>query len=408
MSTEQPAAPAPAPASSGLIARVQNILLKPAAEWDRIAGESTDVGKLYTGYVAPLAALSAICIAIGLMVFGIGAWLVWVHYSPVQAIVTGIVRFISALVGIYVLGLVIDALAPSFGSEKNAVQAHKVAAYSSTAGLLAGVFMLYPPLGALGILGLYSLVLLYLGLPRVMKTPEDKRIGYFASIIGVCIVIGIVLAVLTSAILAPLMLMGGGGVGTPFGQVSSSGTVQGRVNLPNGASVDLGQMQRAAQDMQQAQQNGGTVKTIDPARLQALLPDSLPGGYTRTSVSNSSGGAVGMGASQAEGEYAKGDAHITLTVMSMGGMAGMASMVGAMGVQGSQESADGYEHVQSNDGRTITEEVSHSANTAKYGVLGHNGAVVTADGSGGASVDDVHAAVNAVGVERVEALVGGT
>ncbi|MES1158327.1 MAG: Yip1 family protein [Terricaulis silvestris] len=408
MSSEQPAAPAPAPASSGLVARVQNILLKPASEWDVIAGESTDVNKLYVGYVLPLAALAAICLIVGLTVFGIPTFLGWIHYSPVTAIASGVIRFVSALVGIFVLGLVIDALAPSFGSQKNAIQAHKVAAYSSTAGLLAGVFMIYPALSALGIVGLYSLVLLYFALPRVMKTPEDKRIGYFASIIGVCIGIGIVLAVIGGIIMAPLMLMGGGGAfgGAPFGQVSNGGNVQGKVNLPNGMSVDLNQAQRAAQEMQNAQ--NGNVKTVDPARLQALLPDSLPGGYTRSSVSNSSGGAVGMGASQAEAEYAKGDSHITLTVVSMGGMSGMASMVGAMGVQGSEENSDGYTHVQSNDGRTITEELSRGANTAKYAVLGHNGAAVSAEGSGGASMDDVHAAVNAVGVERVEALAGGT
>jgi len=410
MPSDQPVTPAPSPATAGLVARVQNILLKPASEWDRIATEQTDVNKLYVGYVVPLAALAAICLAIGLAVFGMGNWLLAIHFSLVQAIVMGAIRFVGAVVGIYIMALIIDALAATFGSEKNALQAHKVSVYSATAALVGGVFTLYPPLGLLGaLMGIYSLVLLYLALPRVMKTPEDKRIGYFASIIGVCIVVGIVFWVITNAIMGPLMLssMANNTITTPFGQVSSNGTMQGKINLPNGGSVDLNQMQRAAQEMQQAQQNGGTVKTVDPARLQALLPDSLPGGYTRTSVSNSSGGAVGMGASQAEGEYAKGDAHIDLTVMSMGGMAGLASMAGAMGVQGSQESSDGYTHVQSNDGRTISEEVSHSENTAKYAVIGHNGAVVTADGSGGASVDDVHAAVNAVGVERVEALAAG-
>src|SRR3546814_17909838 len=47
-----------------------------------------------------------------------------------------------------------------------------VAAYSATAAWVAGVFQIVPSLGWIGaILGLYSLYLLYLGLPILMKAP---------------------------------------------------------------------------------------------------------------------------------------------------------------------------------------------------------------------------------------------
>ena len=52
-------------ASTGLIARVQNILMKPAAEWDVIDGEPATVGGLYTGYACILAAIPAIASVIG-------------------------------------------------------------------------------------------------------------------------------------------------------------------------------------------------------------------------------------------------------------------------------------------------------------------------------------------------------
>ena len=69
------------------------------------------------------------------------------------------------------------------------MQALKVAAYSSTAAWLAGIFILIPALGFLQILGLYSLYLLYLGLPRLMKTPEDKALVYTAIVIVAAFVI---------------------------------------------------------------------------------------------------------------------------------------------------------------------------------------------------------------------------
>ena len=75
------------------------------------------------------------------------------------------------------LALIIDALAPTFNGTKNQIQALKVAAYCSTASWMAGIFALIPGLRFFGILGLYSLYLLYLGLPVLMKSPQGKGDG---------------------------------------------------------------------------------------------------------------------------------------------------------------------------------------------------------------------------------------
>jgi hypothetical protein len=97
--------------------------------------------------------------------------------------------FVLSLVAVYVIGLIIDALAPTFGGTRNPIQALKVAAYSSTASWLAGVFALLPGLRVLQILGLYSLYLLYLGLPVLMKAPQDKAVGYTAVVVIAAIVV---------------------------------------------------------------------------------------------------------------------------------------------------------------------------------------------------------------------------
>ena len=141
--------------------------------------------------------------------------------------------------------------------------------------------------------------------------------------------------------------------------------------------------------------------TLAPDALQAFLPQALPGGFTRTSLSSGTGGAMGMNASQAEADYQKGDARMTVTVVSMGAMGGIAAMAGAMGVQQSRQDADGYSRTSAVEGRVVTEEMSRASNHASYGVVGH-GVSVSAEGSG-ISVDDAHAAVDAIGVPRVEA-----
>jgi hypothetical protein len=93
-----------------------------------------------------------------------------------------------------VLALIIDALAPSFGAQKNFMQALKVAAFSPTAAWLAGVFSIIPSLGIIGaLLSLYSLYLLYVGLPTLMKPPADKAVPYLAVVIIATIVIFVVI-----------------------------------------------------------------------------------------------------------------------------------------------------------------------------------------------------------------------
>ena len=174
-----------------LVDRVKRILLSPQSEWEVIDGESTTPKALYAGYIMPLAAIGPIATVIGYSVFGIrvpfGAT---VYRVPIgSAITSAIVTYILTLVMVYVLALIIDALAPTFGGTKSSIQALKVAAYASTAAWIAGIFAIVPGLRMLGILGLYSVYLLYLGLPIVMKATKDRAVAYTVLIVVVEIVL---------------------------------------------------------------------------------------------------------------------------------------------------------------------------------------------------------------------------
>jgi len=142
---------------------------------------------------------------IGLSIIGINIPFAGTYRVPLMsAIGQAVVTYVLALAGVYVLALVIDALAPSFQGTKSQIQALKVAAYSSTAAWLAGVFNLIPVLAFLQILGLYSLYLLYLGLPVLMKVPQDKALIYTVVVIVAAIVIfGVIGAVGSSFVSYP-------------------------------------------------------------------------------------------------------------------------------------------------------------------------------------------------------------
>jgi Yip1 domain len=170
-----------------LIDRVKRILLSPQPEWEVIDGEATTPSALYTGYIMPLAAIGPIATVIGSSVFGIRVPLGGTTYGvPIGSAITGgIVTYVLTLVGVYVLSLIIDALAPTFGGTKSPMQALKVAAYSSTAAWVAGIFVIVPGLAVLSVLGLYSVYLLYLGLPVLMKATKDRAVAYTVLVVVV-------------------------------------------------------------------------------------------------------------------------------------------------------------------------------------------------------------------------------
>lgn len=181
-----------------LMERAKNIVLQPKTEWPVIDAEQTSTGALYTGYIIPLAAIGPIAQIIGWSVFGMSLPFVGTFRIPIgYAVRTAVITYVASLIGTFVLALIIDALAPTFGGQKNQMQALKVAAYSSTAAWLAGIFGIIPALAILGLLGLYSLYLLYLGLPVLMKAPEDKAVGYTVVVIICAIVLWIIIAYIT-------------------------------------------------------------------------------------------------------------------------------------------------------------------------------------------------------------------
>ena len=195
-----------------LVERVKRILLSPRTEWEVIDAEQTTPAELYTRYILPLAAIGPIAQLIGYSVFGVTLPFVGTYRVPIgSAITQAIVSYLLTLAGTYVLALVIDALAPTFNGQRSQIQALKLAAYSLTASWVAGIFALIPGLRILTLLGLYSLYLLYLGLPVLMKTPREKAMGYTV----VVIIAAIVLSLVIGAIAGVFMKIPGAGMSMP-------------------------------------------------------------------------------------------------------------------------------------------------------------------------------------------------
>lgn len=186
--------------------RVMNILKTPASEWQAIAAESTDIGKLYTEYIIPLSAIPVVANFLALAVFRSTLAGYGVRIGMTTALTFAILQYVMGLASVFIGALVVEWLAPKFKSSGTRVDALKMMAYASTAAWVAGAAYLIPILGGFVVLAgaIYSIYLFYLGLPYVMKTPADQVVIYMI----VCAVVMIVVYVLLGSITAALAFGG--------------------------------------------------------------------------------------------------------------------------------------------------------------------------------------------------------
>ncbi|NIM91050.1 MAG: DUF1282 domain-containing protein [Candidatus Aminicenantes bacterium] len=187
-----------------LVARVQGILLKPKEEWVKIKEESITVSQLFTSYAVILAAIPAVAQFIGYGLVGFSRPFGWARYGIGRAFIYAILSYVLTLASVYIFGLVINLLAPSFSSKQDPVKAMKLAVYAMTPAWVAGVLYLVPLLGFLAILAsLYGIYILYLGFAEpLMDTPKDKVVTYLVVSLVVYIVLWVIVAVILGGIFA--------------------------------------------------------------------------------------------------------------------------------------------------------------------------------------------------------------
>ena len=163
-----------------LIERVRNILLQPKDEWPKVAAEETTPQSLYFGYIMILAAIGPVAMLVAFGSLGVGFGLG-----------TAVFTYVQSLIGVAILALIVDALAPSFGGTKDLAAAMKLVAYSFTAVWVAQVALLVPMVGMLVVLvGLiYGFYLFFLGAPVLKKSAPDKAVPYTIAVLISAIVL---------------------------------------------------------------------------------------------------------------------------------------------------------------------------------------------------------------------------
>lgn len=195
------------PRGAGGISRALAMLLAPNRAWDRIAAAPTAPPDLILRYAAPLAAIPAVCGVAGALVFGFNIANIGVHMRVEGLILSAVAGFVLTLAAVWVLAAFIHLVSPAFGGAGGREAALNLTVHAATASWVGGLAEIYPSVGIpVGILaGLYSLYALYLGLPRMMGIPEERRLTAFAAVL----VAILLLAVGRGAITAKAAELGG-------------------------------------------------------------------------------------------------------------------------------------------------------------------------------------------------------
>jgi hypothetical protein len=363
-----------------IVDRIKNICLTPNTEWPVIANEPASTGSLIAGYVAPLAAVSALAGFIGVSLVGQTGFFTGTYRLPLVAgLALAVWTFIGAIIGVVVVGFLINALAPTFGAQQNSAQAMKVAVYSFTPAWIAGVLRIVPALGILAILGaFYGFYLLYLGLPTLMKAPKDKAAGY-----TVVTVVAAVIVIFVVNIVGGLMVAGGAiGSGMLGGMASTaSPSVASEVQFDKGSPLGKLQefskaMEESGKKMDAAQKSGdanaataaamdtlGTLfgggKKVDPLeidQIKSFLPPTLAGFSKQGNGTAEKSGFAALMVSKAEANYSNGSKTVTIGISDPGGATGLVGLASWATLQTSKEDDNGSERTAKVNGRMVHEQ----------------------------------------------------
>ena len=432
----------------GLIERVKRILMSPGTEWPIIAAEPRTARDIYLGYVAPLAAIGVIASLIGTTLIGVSVPLLGTVRTPIiPATIGALLHYGLTFLGVFIVALIVDALAPTFGGQKDSVRALKVVAYSFTASWVASVVTVIPWLGIIALIGaLYGLYLLYLGLPVLMRSPPDKSIGYTIVVVLCTIVVMFIVTIVTGALVGALGFgaagllsraaptheadrgtdaaaaivskMMGGQNATDQARMKDAMSTLSKMGAqaeqaekqakatggdPNVAAANAVDVNAAMNAVGTMMAGGKDVQPVDFHALKDMLPASLPG-LNRTEASGQSGEAMGMKGSSATASYSDGaNAGVTIEIADLGSLSGLASLATRFDPKMEKETATGYERTRTISGQLVHEQYDRQAKSGETSVLVGNRFSVSVHGHG-VDATQLTGALQAVDMARLPKL----
>ncbi len=173
-----------------ILNHVWGLFSQPQKEWEEIRDEPCTVTMCYVRHVLILAAIPAVSAYIGAVQVG---WSTGVgetiRLTPGSALPIAIAFYLAMLAAVYIVGRLIHWMSQTYGAETTLAQSVVLVTYTGTPLFLVGIVALYPMpwLNMLfGIVALlYTVYLLYMGVPVVMRISKEQGLLFSSAVLTV-------------------------------------------------------------------------------------------------------------------------------------------------------------------------------------------------------------------------------
>ncbi|GET33566.1 hypothetical protein PbJCM13498_24290 [Prolixibacter bellariivorans] len=161
--------------ASGIYERSKALILQPKEEWKVIEEENVTMNLVVRNFLLPLLLVATLASLLGRIIQKVNIGL-----DGNLLMADGLREFFGFLLSVYASTYLVNELVKSFGGEKNLRRSANLVIYSTVPSLVVSMVTgLIPALYPLGVLGLYSFYLFYVGIPVLFDVPEQKHVGFF-------------------------------------------------------------------------------------------------------------------------------------------------------------------------------------------------------------------------------------
>ena len=180
------------------IQHMMGILYHPKTEWAHIRKEHYSAMHVFLSQISILAAIPSVSLYIGTTQVG---WSItggeFIKLDAMSAAMAAIAFYFAMWVAVGFIAYAIHWMEKTYGGNVAFEECLLLTTFTATPMFLSGLVGLYPMLWLNVFVGLaaviYSVYLLYVGVPIIMQIPEDRAFFFSSSVltVGLCVLVGL-------------------------------------------------------------------------------------------------------------------------------------------------------------------------------------------------------------------------